>query len=91
MSNPQCPFKALRIRCFMGDTCSSRARVGFNGATLLGVVGMKYQQVVSAVRILMEDHLVEHSSGVYRLSPLGQSVLPYVKELVGWCEMQIKC
>ena len=45
----------------------------------------------SAVRILMEDHLVEKSSGVYRLSPLGQSVLPYVKELVGWCEMQSKC
>ena len=56
-----------------------------------GIVGMKHQQVASAVRFLMEDHLVEKSSGVYRLSPLGQSVLPYVKELVGWCEMQSKC
>ena len=53
--------------------------------------GLNYQQIASVIRILMEDHLVVHSSGVYRLSPLGQSVLPYVKELVGWCEMQIKC
>ena len=52
--------------------------------------GLNYQQIASAVRILMEDHIVEKSSNEYRLSPLGKSMLPYIKGLVAWCEMQIK-
>ena len=52
--------------------------------------GLNYQQIASAVRILMEDHIVEKSSNEYRLSPLGKSMLPYIKGLVAWCEMQIE-
>lgn len=52
--------------------------------------GLNYQQIASAVRILMEDHIVDKSSNEYRLSPLGKSMLPYIKGLVAWCEMQIK-
>jgi len=52
--------------------------------------GLNYQQIASVIRILMEDRIVEKSSDVYRLSPLGKSVLPYIKSIEGWCEMQIK-
>ena len=52
--------------------------------------GLNYQQIASVIRILMEDHIVEKSSNEYRLSPLGKSMLPYIKGLVAWCEMQIK-
>ena len=52
--------------------------------------GLNYQQIVSVIRILMEDHIVDKSSNEYRLSPLGKSMLPYIKGLVAWCEMQIK-
>ena len=52
--------------------------------------GLNYQQIASAIRILMEDHIVDKSSNEYRLSPLGKSMLPYIKGLVAWCEMQIK-
>ena len=52
--------------------------------------GLNYQQIASAVRILMEDHIVDKSSNEYRLSPLGKSMLPSIKRLVAWCEMQIK-
>ena len=52
--------------------------------------GLNYQQIASVIRILMEDHIVDKSSNEYRLSPLGKSMLPYIKGLVPWCEMQIK-
>ena len=52
--------------------------------------GLNYQQIASVIRILMEDHIVDKSSNEYRLSPLGKSMLPYIKGLVAWCEMQIK-
>ena len=49
--------------------------------------GLNYQQIASAIRILMEDHIVDKSSNEYRLSPLGKSMLPYIKRLVAWCEV----
>ena len=49
--------------------------------------GLNYQQIASAVRILMEDHIVDKSNNEYRLSPLGKSMLPYIKRLVAWCEV----
>ena len=52
--------------------------------------GLNYQQIASVIRILMEDHIVDKSSNEYRLSPLGKSMLPYIKGLVAWCEMQIE-
>lgn len=52
--------------------------------------GLNYQQIASAIRILMEDHIVDKSNNEYRLSPLGKSMLPYIKGLVAWCEMQIE-
>jgi len=52
--------------------------------------GLNYQQIASVIRILMEDHIVEKSSNEYHLSPLGKSMLPYIKGLVAWCEMQIE-
>lgn len=52
--------------------------------------GLNYQQIASAIRILMEDRIVDKSNNEYRLSPLGKSMLPYIKGLVAWCEMQIK-
>ena len=52
--------------------------------------GLNYQQIASAIRILMEDRIVEKSSNGYRLSPLGKSLLPSLKGIEGWCEMQIK-
>ena len=45
--------------------------------------GLNYQQIASVIRILMEDHIVDKSSNEYRLSPLGKSMLPYIKGLVG--------
>ena len=92
---PTCPIRNVLSRLCGLDALwvilVLAERVSGSMEQLCCIVGMEHQQVASAVRILMEDHLVEKSSGVYRLSPLGQSVLPYVKELVGWCEMQIKC
>ena len=52
--------------------------------------GLNYQQIASVICILMEDHIVDKSNNEYRLSPLGKSMLPYIKGLVPWCEMQIK-
>ena len=52
--------------------------------------GLNYQQIASVICILMEDHIVDKSNNEYRLSPLGKSMLPYIKGLVAWCEMQIK-
>ena len=52
--------------------------------------GLNYQQIASVIRILMEDRIVEKSSDKYRLSSLGKSVLPYIKSIEGWCEMQIE-
>ena len=52
--------------------------------------GLNYQQIASAIRILMEDRIVDKSNNEYRLSPLGKSMLPYIKGLVAWCEMQSK-
>ena len=52
--------------------------------------GLNYQQIASVIRILKEDHIVDKSSNEYSLSPLGKSMLPYIKGLVAWCEMQIK-
>lgn len=52
--------------------------------------GLNYQQIASAIRILIEDHIVDKSSNEYRLSPLGKSMLPSIKRLVAWCEMQIE-
>lgn len=52
--------------------------------------GLNYQQIASVIRILMEDHIVDKSNNEYRLSPLGKSMLPYIKRLVAWCEMQIE-
>ena len=52
--------------------------------------GLNYQQIASVIRILMEDRIVERSSDVYRLSSLGKSVLPYIKSIEGWCEVQIE-
>ena len=52
--------------------------------------GLNYQQIAFAIRILIEDHIVDKSSNEYRLSPLGKSMLPSIKRLVAWCEMQIK-
>jgi len=52
--------------------------------------GLNYQQIASVIRILIEDHIVDKSSNEYRLSPLGKSMLPYIKRLVAWCEMQIE-
>lgn len=52
--------------------------------------GLNYQQIASVIRILMEDHIVDKSSNEYSLSPLGKSMLPYIKGLVAWCEMQIE-
>ena len=51
---------------------------------------LNYQQIASVIRILMEDHIVDKSSNEYRLSPLGKSMLPSIKRLVAWCEMQIE-
>ena len=52
--------------------------------------GLNYQQIASVICILMEDHIVDKSNNEYRLSPLGKSMLPYIKGLVAWCEMQIR-
>ena len=52
--------------------------------------GLNYQQIASVICILMEDRIVERSSDVYRLSSLGKSVLPYIKNIEGWCEVQIE-
>jgi len=52
--------------------------------------GLNYQQIASVICILMEDRIVERSSDVYRLSSLGKSVLPYIKSIEGWCEVQIE-
>lgn len=52
--------------------------------------GLNYQQIASVIRILKEDHIVDKSNNEYRLSPLGKSMLPYIKGLVAWCEMQIR-
>jgi len=52
--------------------------------------GLNYQQIASVIRILMEDHIVDKSNNEYRLSSLGKSMLPYIKGLVAWCEMQIE-
>ena len=52
--------------------------------------GLNYQQIASVIRILMEDHIVDKSNNEYRLSLLGKSMLPYIKRLVAWCEMQIE-
>ena len=52
--------------------------------------GLNYQQIASVICILMEDRIVERSSDVYRLSSVGKSVLPYIKSIEGWCEVQIE-
>jgi len=90
---PTCPIRNVLPRLCGLDTLWVIHVLAENVSATMEVLcrkmgGLTYQQLASAIRILMEDHLVEKSSGVYRLSPLGQSVLPYVKELVGWCEMQ---
>lgn len=92
---PTCPIRNVLSRLCGADALWVINVLAENVSATMEVLcrkmrGLNYQQIASVIRILMEDHIVEKSSNEYRLSPLGKSMLPYIKGLVAWCEMQIK-
>ena len=47
--------------------------------------GLNQNQILAAVTLLIEDNIMILNGRNYRLSPLGKSLLPAVKELIDWC------
>ena len=92
---PTCPIRNVLSRICGADALWVINVLAENVSATMEVLcrkigGLTHQQIASAIRILMEDRIVERSSDVYRLSSLGKSVLPYIKSIEGWCEMQIE-
>ncbi len=92
---PTCPIRNVLSRLCGADALWVINVLAENVSAPMEVLcremrGLNYQQIAPAIRILMEDRIVDKSSNEYRLSPLGKSMLPYIKGLVAWCEMQIK-
>ena len=92
---PTCPIRNVLSRICGADALWVINVLAENVSATMEVLcrkmrGLNYQQIASAIRILMEDRIVEKSSNGYRLSPLGKSLLPSLKSIEGWCEMQIK-
>lgn len=46
--------------------------------------GLNQNQILAAVTLLIEDNIMILNGKNYRLSPLGKSLLPAVKELIDW-------
>ena len=89
---PTCPIRNVLSRICGADALWVINVLAENVSVPMEVLcremrGLNYQQIASAIRILMEDHIVDKSSNEYRLSPLGKSMLPYIKRLVAWCEV----
>ena len=92
---PTCPIRNVLSRLCGADALWVINVLAENVSAPMEVLcremrGLNYQQIAPAIRILMEDRIVDKSSNEYRLSPLGKSMLPYIKGLVAWWEMQIK-
>ena len=92
---PTCPIRNVLSRICGADALWVINVLAENVSATMEVLcrkigGLTHQQIASAIRILMEDRIVDKSNNEYRLSPLGKSMLPYIKGLVAWCEMQIK-
>ena len=92
---PTCPIRNVLSRICGADALWVINVLAENVSATMEVLcremrGLNYQQIASVIRILMEDHIVDKSSNEYRLSPLGKSMLPSIKRLVAWCEMQIE-
>ena len=92
---PTCPIRNVLSRICGADALWVINVLAENVSATMEVLcrkigGLTHQQIASAIRILMEDRIVEKSSNGYRLSPLGKSLLPSLKGIEGWCKMQIK-
>ena len=53
--------------------------------------GLNQNQILAAVTLLVEDNIMILNRKNYRLSPLGKSLLPAVKELIDWCIQHETC
>ena len=53
--------------------------------------GLNQNQILAAVTLLIEDNIMILNGKNYRLSPLGKSLLPAVKELIDWCIQHETC
>ena len=53
--------------------------------------GVNQNQILAAVTLLIEDNIMILNGKNYRLSPLGKSLLPAVKELIDWCIQHETC
>ena len=53
--------------------------------------GLNQNQILAAVTLLIEDNIMIINEKNYRLSPLGKSLLPAVKELIDWCIQHETC
>lgn len=53
--------------------------------------GLNQNQILAAVTLLVEDNIMILNGKNYRLSPLGKSLLPAVKELIDWCIQHETC
>ena len=92
---PTCPIRNVLSRLCGSDALWVIHVLAENVSATMEVLcrkmgGLTYQQLASAIRILMEDRIVEKSGHVYHLSPLGKSVLPYIESIESWCERQIE-
>lgn len=92
---PTCPIRNVLSRICGADALWVINVLAENVSATMEVLcrkmgGLMHQQIASAIRILMEDRIVEKSGNVYHLSPLGKSVLPYIESIESWCERQIE-
>ena len=53
--------------------------------------GLNQNQILAAVTLLVEDNIMILNGKNYRLSPLGKSLLPAIKELIDWCIQHETC
>ena len=77
---PTCPIRNVLSRLCGADALWVINVLAENVSAPMEVLcremrGLNYQQIASAIRILMEDRIVEKSSNGYRLSPLGKGTV----------------
>ena len=77
---PTCPVRNVLARLCEPDAL-----------WVIQMKGLNQNQILAAVTLLIEDNIMILNGKNYRLSPLGKSLLPAVKELIDWCIQHETC